>query len=187
MDPNEYVEKLRAGDLRREPIVHGLVNAHDDRDDAIRFTPGLNCDDWTTVPLEAITSIDERSTVPCGDHSHPFVRLELRPPETDDGTLFASLLAAVLADRPSLPTPPDRGVPASFDRGDAAHAPLGAPAGSLAGLAGAGAAQTARVGGPCRTVCSGGTMWCVCPRGDGSWWRYPCGSCLPDWPPTQPV
>lgn len=95
MDPEEFLEKLQAGTFERDLVLGGMVKEDDDDDDVIQFSYGANCENWIKILTDHIESITMISRVPCGDHSHPFVELELKPPRTDEGELFADILRSM--------------------------------------------------------------------------------------------
>lgn len=184
MDPTEFVEKLQAGEFQQGLVLHGLVKESEEEEDTLQFAYGTSCENWRSIPVEKIESVDMLSIAPCKDHSHPFVRLSLAPPETDEAKFFADFLGSVTERGGQFGTPPrsmarttaapvsfpsDRptAVPQSMERRDA---PFRQARDSI-----------------CTTSCYGGTMYCTCWSPERGWYEYPCGSCLPDpWPPWLP-
>lgn len=63
---------------------------------SILFAPNGLCQSWTTVPVKMILSVDHMGKVPCRDHEHELVRLNLKTPDTDEGRALASLLQQVV-------------------------------------------------------------------------------------------
>ena len=109
--PDEFVAKLKSGDLGvGAPLsLLGMVkDAEDDRH--LMFAGGTDCETWTEVPLDMIESIELRDVVPCRDHSHPFVKLYLEEPESEEARMFASLAKAQMQ-APSGPGAAKRRLP----------------------------------------------------------------------------
>jgi hypothetical protein len=199
MDPSEFVEKLRTGDFQRGLVLHGLTKKTEEEAETIQFAHGTGCEKWTSIPVAEIESVDLLSVVPCKDHSHPFVRLSLRPPEGDEAKLFADLLNAVMNDGNRFGAPTT-----SVERTDDAPFPETGEAKLLTGLPGSMIGRNIRSGlsppgtgnttvapfrrgeAICTALCFGGTMYCTCWSPERGWYEYPCGSCLPDWPPLPP-
>jgi hypothetical protein len=90
---SEFSEALAAGNLS-EPITRvGMAKPDDDDRNIIQFADGTNCSDWTRIPVAMIEKVEFIRNVPCRDHEHPLVAIELKS-STGDGeaTVFAELL-----------------------------------------------------------------------------------------------
>lgn len=107
LSASEFLDRLERDDFsdaRRVTLV-GMAKKPDGGEKAIQFTQA-DCTDWTVVPLESIASVEVLRTVACKDHSHPLVKLELKPPDTPEGRLFSSLLTAATPAAPPVgPSP----------------------------------------------------------------------------------
>lgn len=84
-DPPEFLSKLASNELptSREVALYGLVRANEGSSSTIAFSSSRSCDDWLTVPLDLVESIEHFTTMKCQDHEHPVVRLQLK--RTDSG------------------------------------------------------------------------------------------------------
>ena len=80
----EFFENLQQDKLITAiPIaLIGMVKKSEGKEKTIQFAPGGNCSNWVTIPLEFIDDVEIIKTVPCKDHTHPLVRLNLKTPKT---------------------------------------------------------------------------------------------------------
>ena len=84
-----YQDKL----ITAVPItIIGMVKKSEGKEKVIQFAPGGNCSNWVTIPLELIDDAEILKTVPCKDHTHPLVRLNLKTPTTPEAKIFSSIL-----------------------------------------------------------------------------------------------
>ena len=89
----ELFESLQQVNFTVVPIsLIGMVKKSEGKDKTIQFSPGANCSNWVTLPLEVIEDVEIIKTVPCKDHTHPLVRLSLKTPKTPEAKIFSSLL-----------------------------------------------------------------------------------------------
>src|SRR5690606_29996838 len=72
----------------------GMVKKSEGKEKTIQFAPEGNCSSWVTIPVEHIEDVEILKTVPCKDHAHPLVRLNLKTPTTPEAKIFASILKA---------------------------------------------------------------------------------------------
>ena len=93
--PREFLESLKRDDLKQPASLRGMVKPAEGDADALMFVPGTSCRAWTKVPLALIESVKFLKNVPCRDHTHPLVSLQLKEPKTDEGRMLLSLLQAV--------------------------------------------------------------------------------------------
>ena len=70
----------------------GMVKKSEAKEKAIEFAPGGNCSSWVTIPLEFIEDVEILKFVPCKDHTHPLVRLNLKTPKAPEAKIFSSIL-----------------------------------------------------------------------------------------------
>lgn len=97
MEPEEFLERLNAGEFRNQSVFRGMIK--EDGESTIQFALGTMCENWITIPLDVIKSVDVLRTMSCGDHDHPFAQLELKAPETDEGQIYAALLNSASRNR----------------------------------------------------------------------------------------
>jgi hypothetical protein len=96
LKPDDFFEKLEKGELSAAPVrLTGMVKKADGSEKAIRFAPGTNCAGWVTIPLDLIEGVEMLRTVPCRDHTHPFVKLTLKEPRSPEGKALFALLGSV--------------------------------------------------------------------------------------------
>lgn len=70
----------------------GMVKKSEGKERTIQFASAGNCSGWVTIPLDLIEDVEVLSTVPCKDHTHPLVRLNLKTPTNPEAKIFAALL-----------------------------------------------------------------------------------------------
>jgi len=90
----DFFEKLqhdKLDDLQTFSIT-GMVKKSEGKDKKIEFAPGGNCSHWVTIPLDLIEDVEMIKTIPCKDHSHPLVKLNMKNPKTPEGKIFLALL-----------------------------------------------------------------------------------------------
>jgi hypothetical protein len=92
----EFFEQLKQDKLAT-PMpesfgVIGMVKKSEGQDETIEFAAGMKCSGWVTTPIELIENVEMIQTVPCGDHSHPLVKLNLKTPKTPEGKLLFAIL-----------------------------------------------------------------------------------------------
>ena len=90
----EFFDRLQQDDLATAvPItLIGMVKKSEGKEKTIQFAPGGNCSNWVTIPLDLIEDVEIIRTVPCKDHSHPLVRLNLKTPKTPEAKIYSSIL-----------------------------------------------------------------------------------------------
>jgi len=89
----QLFESLQQDKLTAVPVsLVGMVKKSDGKERTIEFSPGGNCSNWVTLPLESIEDVEVIRTVPCKDHTHPLVRLSLKTPKSPEARIFSSLL-----------------------------------------------------------------------------------------------
>lgn len=70
-----------------------MVKGADDSQ-RLLFANGTDCNTWTELPLSMIESIEVRDIVPCRDHTHPVVKLQLKRARLSESRVFAALAEA---------------------------------------------------------------------------------------------
>lgn len=96
---HEFVERLGRDGLTPPLRLTGLVKLPEESGAGLEFALGTRCENWTTLPLELVESVEVKQTVPCRDHEHPLVTLTLTTPESAEGAAFAALLRVALTRR----------------------------------------------------------------------------------------
>jgi hypothetical protein len=92
----EFFEQLKQDKLAT-PIpesfgVIGMVKKSGGQEKTIEFAAGMKCSGWVTTPIELIDNVELIQTVPCEDHSHPLVKLNLKAPRSPEGKLLYAIL-----------------------------------------------------------------------------------------------
>jgi hypothetical protein len=126
----EFGEALSSGEeltLPTPPVTQtGMVDSEGSSSEEIRFAPGVQCTNWTNVPMSLIDTVDHLSNQRCGQYEYPYVRLHLKSPTelTDEARAIADILQQPgTTPRPTmLPARPVPTTPA------AATPPVGRPA-----------------------------------------------------------
>jgi hypothetical protein len=93
--PQEFGEALAQGHLDESCELLGMAKRSEDDPGAILFTLGVACAGWVKVPFELIGTVEHLGARPCGEHSHPLVRLTLHPPAGPESALYGLLKAAL--------------------------------------------------------------------------------------------
>jgi hypothetical protein len=112
---DEFFESLQQDKLMNAmPItLVGMVKKSEGKERTIQFAPGGNCSNWVTIPVDLIEDVEILKTVPCKDHAHPLVQLNLKTQNTPEAKIFAALFSALLQGMPSSrgmqPMPPGVG------------------------------------------------------------------------------
>jgi hypothetical protein len=90
-EPADFLSKLSKNNLPNptEVSIVGLVKSDEANPSAIHFSYSLPCEQWLSIPIEIVETIDHLGTVPCKDHQHPLVRIKFkRPDETREDVAF---------------------------------------------------------------------------------------------------
>ncbi len=77
------------------PIIQtGMVDPEGSSSEEIRFAPGMQCTNWTNVPVNLIDTVDHLSNQRCGQYVYPYVRIRLKSPTelTDEARAIAEIL-----------------------------------------------------------------------------------------------
>jgi hypothetical protein len=99
--PEEFVAKLKAGGLDAPLAFVGMAKEAQD-DQHLLFASGTACEQWIEVPLALVERVELGGMVPCRDHSHPLVKLELKEPESEEARLFAALARSRAGSAPAI-------------------------------------------------------------------------------------
>jgi hypothetical protein len=96
-EPADFLSKLSKNNFPNptEVSLVGLVKSDEANSSAIHFSSSLACEQWLSIPIEIVETIDHLRTVSCNDHQHPLVRIKFkRPDETrKDVTFLFSLIS----------------------------------------------------------------------------------------------
>ena len=134
----EFSEALSSGEkltLPTPPVIQtGMVDPEGSGSEEIRFAPGMQCTNWTKVPVSLIDTVDHLSNQRCGQYEYPYVRLRLKSATelTDEARAIADILQQP-ATMPRPTTPPTGPVPTTPPVGRPAAPPVGRPAAPSAG------------------------------------------------------
>jgi hypothetical protein len=89
--PAEFVAKLKEEADHPLPLAFvGMLKTAED-DQHLMFAQGVSCAHWTAIPTDQIETIELISEVPCKDHSHPLVKMQLKAPASEEAAMYASL------------------------------------------------------------------------------------------------
>jgi hypothetical protein len=90
----QFIEDLRAGELRANFNLTGAVKAYEESKESFQFSVGLTREDWIEIPLSLVLdgSVRVVGEFPCKDHSHPIVTFSLAQPSSTDGAALYDLL-----------------------------------------------------------------------------------------------
>lgn len=91
---SEFIAKLRKDALTSSVSFTGMVKPSESGDGSLMFAPGTDCSSWIEIPADQIASVEILRVTACKDHSHPFVKLSLNTPATNDGKLFLAVAQA---------------------------------------------------------------------------------------------
>lgn len=94
----DFIVSLKSGTAKPPVVLVGMAKLSDTSENALMFST-IGCENWIELPIEVIANIQTLGIVPCKDHNHPRVRIELT--KSDDPT--AQALASLLAQRPAHP------------------------------------------------------------------------------------
>lgn len=188
----ELEEALLEGDLAQARVnLTGMVKPSE-TEGHINFSQS-GCETWVEVPTAMIEKADLLGHTPCGDHSHPLMRITIKEPEDSESKVLLSLLAQLSPSVPPQPMPmPTVGRGESNDVSALSPSvppqPVSMQAGSQfrqTGAFDAGALQPSMISqpaprvsiGPTRPVGPRGHNPCCCLMRDGIYLDYICISC----------
>lgn len=92
--PRDFLTALDEPETPASAQIEGLAKSDPADPDVILLDPGTGCRSWVRLPMAMIESVTALGQTTCGDHSHPYVRVELKAPTTPEGIAFAELAAA---------------------------------------------------------------------------------------------
>jgi hypothetical protein len=100
----ELVKALSEGKLKELIVKEGMVKQDENDPNAILFSEGTLCESWTKIPADMIERAEHLTTVRCHDHEHPYVRLYLEEPPSENTTagVFADLLKHSARQQPKV-------------------------------------------------------------------------------------
>jgi hypothetical protein len=75
--PTDFISALAANAVPAATVLEGLVKPSG-AEDALYFSEGRTCEQWTRIPVELLDEVEVLQTLRCHDHNHPLVRLHLR-------------------------------------------------------------------------------------------------------------
>lgn len=81
----------------------GMVKKSEGKNKTIQFAPGGSCSNWVTIPVELIEDAEILQTVPCKDHAHPLVRLNLKTPKAPEAKIFAAIVEGMQSNVGAMP------------------------------------------------------------------------------------
>jgi len=87
-----FLAALTQGTLKEPVVREGMVKLDTTDPAAVLFAAGTACGSWTKIPVDMIDKVEYLTVVGCRDHTHPFIRLSLKEPPSDN------TMARVLAD-----------------------------------------------------------------------------------------
>ena len=102
-----FLQKLHSDAFVAFVEMVGMAKKAEGDTESLMFSPGTSCGNWVKVPASQIEKVELIKVVGCQDHSHPLVRLFLKPPTSAEGTLF-HLLGENMS-RSSPPAMPQKG------------------------------------------------------------------------------
>lgn len=100
MTVEELIAALQSGnvepstdqEVHHTVILRGMAKLVDGDKSSLHFAPGVNCSQWLAVPLIAIEEIEPLGAVPCRDHKHDLVLIQLKQPTTPEAQFLSQLL-----------------------------------------------------------------------------------------------
>src|SRR5436190_1043579 len=94
MSVESFLSSLVSGGPKMPLAKSGLVKTDEHIAEFLLFSTSSNCENWMQIPIAAIDKIDYISTMRCGDHTHPYVKLHFKEPPAENkiAGLFAELL-----------------------------------------------------------------------------------------------
>jgi hypothetical protein len=112
----DFFEKLQQDKLTgfSSFSIIGMVKKSGGYEKTIEFAAGGNCSNWVTIPIELIEDVEVMKIIACKDHSHPLVKLNMKPPKTPEGKIFSALFEAMkvgLEEKQYRLDSPERGYP----------------------------------------------------------------------------
>ncbi|MFO0967853.1 MAG: hypothetical protein U0793_20005 [Gemmataceae bacterium] len=90
----DFIKALNEDRLKETFALEGMVKKADDPN-TLMFAAGTSCRRWVSIPIDLITNVTWLGKVPCRDHTHDLVRLEMKEPQTAEARMLRDLLNAV--------------------------------------------------------------------------------------------
>jgi hypothetical protein len=87
----DFAKALSEGTLK-EPLVRVGMVKRGEHPDTILFSEDLQCWRWVSIPAKTIEKVRWLAKVPCHDHIHDLVWIQLREPKDPEALVFADLL-----------------------------------------------------------------------------------------------
>ena len=95
----EFAQALQEGRLKMAIQKEGLVKQEGSSEDVVMFSENMACQNWISIPVEMIERAEYLRQARCRDHEHPFVRLFLHEPPSENTP--ARVLAELLRQAPN--------------------------------------------------------------------------------------
>lgn len=102
LNRDEFLNALANGQLtptvetEQQPatgiIFVGIVKLAEGEDRHILFSPSVTCLNWFDLPVEIIEEVEPLGKIPCRDHKHDLVLIQLKEPSTPEAKLLANVL-----------------------------------------------------------------------------------------------
>ena len=129
------LDALKSGELSEQDVYVGMVK-ESEKEDHIAFAPGSCEEGWIDVPAELIGNVEVLRHVPCRDHSHPLVRLELAIDESNPvHTMVRQMFASAGSRSPGGAQLPMGAMPAGTSYWSGAGLASGVQQGQQSGVA----------------------------------------------------
>ena len=90
----EFISILRSPDVDLGSVtrVDGAVKVDPESDSSLLFSPGGVCEEWVSIPLSAIQSVEDQGSFFCRGQSCRYARIDLRLPINAEARIFFQLL-----------------------------------------------------------------------------------------------
>jgi hypothetical protein len=92
MSSSQLFAKLDRNELASRLVLTGLIKRPDSGESYVLFAFGTQCVVWRRIPQAIIEGIEYLTTISCGDHTHPLVKISFKEPQSEEASLFALLL-----------------------------------------------------------------------------------------------
>jgi len=93
--PDEFFSKLSNDDLKPALALRGMVKKKAESNTHFLFAIG-GCSTWVEVPVASVAGVTLLEMMPCDDHMHPYVSMELKPATSPEGAFLSEILQRIV-------------------------------------------------------------------------------------------
>ncbi|MGE0210709.1 MAG: hypothetical protein AB7S41_03360 [Parvibaculaceae bacterium] len=93
--PDDFFAKLSKDELKPALKLSGMVKRKPESGTHFLFAVG-GCSTWVEVPVASVAGVTLLEMMPCDDHTHPYVSMELKPATSPEGVFLSEILQKIV-------------------------------------------------------------------------------------------